>query len=53
MSASLWTALAQFFAKGELVEMTPELKRLFKNGVSLSPEQKEAAQRMLEVMNKK
>lgn len=43
--------LSQFFAEGEMVELTPELKELFDNWVSLTPEQKAAAQQMLRAMN--
>ncbi len=43
--------LSQFFAEGEMVELTPELKELFDNWVSLTPEQKAAAQHMLRAMN--
>lgn len=45
--------LSQFFAEGDIVEITPELKKLFDDWVSLTPEQKDAAQRMLQAMNKK
>ena len=31
--------LSQFFAEGEMVELTPELKELFDNWVNLPPEQ--------------
>ena len=31
--------LSQFFAEGEMVELTPELKELFVNWVNLTPEQ--------------
>ena len=31
--------LSQFFADGEMVELTPELKELFDNWVNLTPEQ--------------
>lgn len=39
--------LAQFFADEEMVELTPELKAVFENWRSLTPNQKEA---MLVVM---
>ena len=42
--------LAQFFAEGNMVELTPELKELFDNWVSLTPEQKTAANAMLRAM---
>lgn len=35
-------SLAQFFAEEEMVELTPELKELFKHWVNLTAEQKEA-----------
>ena len=31
--------MSQFFAEGEMVELTPELKELFDNWVNLTPEQ--------------
>lgn len=34
--------LSQFFAEGEMVEMTPELKTLFEGWRPLTPRQKEA-----------
>lgn len=46
-------SLAQFFAEGEMVELTPELKELFDNWVSLTPEQKQAALQMIRAMNTK
>ncbi len=42
--------MSQFFAEGEMVELTPELKELFENWVNLTPEQKSAAQQMLRAM---
>ena len=42
--------LSQFFAEGEVVELTPELKEVFDNWVSLTPRQKEAALQMLKAM---
>lgn len=47
------TSLAQFFAESEMVELTPELKELFDNWVSLTPEQKQAALHMIRAMNAK
>lgn len=44
--------LSQFFAEGEMVELTPELKELFDNWVNLTAEQKKAANQMLRAMNK-
>lgn len=46
-------SLAQFFTESEMVELTPELKELFDNWVSLTPEQKQAALQMLRAMNAK
>ena len=46
-------SLAQFFAENEMVELTPELKELFDNWVSLTPEQKQAALQMIRAMNTK
>lgn len=34
--------LSQFFAEGDMVEMTPELKKLFDGWRPLTPQQKEA-----------
>lgn len=45
--------LSQFFAKGEMVELTPDLKEVFDSWSSLSPEQKVAAGQMLKAMNQK
>ncbi len=44
--------MSQFFAEGEMVELTPELKELFDNWVNLTPEQKIAANQMLRAMNR-
>lgn len=43
--------LAQFFAEGEMVEMTPDLKELFDCWVCLTVEQKAAALQMLKAMS--
>ena len=43
--------MAQFFAEGEMVEISPELKKLFENWVNLTPEQKKEANQMLKAMN--
>lgn len=45
--------LSQFFADGDMVELTPELKDLFDSWISLTPEQKDAVQRMMSAMNTK
>ena len=50
--AGFGITLAQFFAEGEMVEISPELKELFENWVNLTPEQKKAANQMLKAMNK-
>ena len=44
--------LAQFFAEGEMVELSPELKELFDGWLTLTPEQKEAVTRLVHTMNK-
>ena len=43
--------LSQFFAEGEMVEMTPELKELFDGWRSLTPEQKKATLTMIRTFN--
>lgn len=43
--------LSQFFADGEMVELTPELKELFENWVNLTADQKAAVLQMLRSMN--
>ena len=45
--------LSQFFADGEMVELTPELKELFENWVTLTPDQKEALLTMARAFNNK
>ena len=45
--------LSQFFAEGEMVELTPELKELFENWVTLTPDQKEALLTMARAFNNK
>lgn len=42
--------MSQFFAEGDMIEITPELKELFENWVNLTPEQKKAANQMLKAM---
>lgn len=44
--------LSQFFAEGDMVEMTPELKQLFENWVNLTPEQKQAANQMISTVGR-
>lgn len=43
--------MSQFFAEGDMVEITPELKEPFDNWVNLTPEQKKAANQMLKAMS--
>ena len=42
--------LSQFFAEGEMVEMTPDLHDIFQAWRFLTPEQKEALLRLLDTM---
>lgn len=44
--------ISQFFADGEMVELSPELKELFENYVSLTPEQKKSVLQLIQSMNK-
>lgn len=43
--------LSQFFAEGEIVELTPELKELFDCWVNLTVEQKTAILNLIKSMN--
>lgn len=43
--------MSQFFAEGDMVELSPELKEIFDNWVSLTPEQKKAVAQLLRAMN--
>ena len=43
--------MAQFFAEGDMVEMTPETKELFHSWVSLTVEQKQAVLQMIRTLN--
>ena len=45
--------LAQFFAEGDTVEMTPELKELFDDWVNLTAEQKDAVRHVIKAMRSK
>ena len=45
--------LSQFFAEGDMIEMTDELKELFDNWVSLTPEEKKASIELIRLLNKK
>ena len=42
--------LSQFFADGEMVELTPELKELFDGWVNLTVEQKKAVNYVIQAM---
>ena len=42
--------LSQFFAEGEVVELTPDLKEVFDQWISLTPTQKGAVLQMLRAM---
>lgn len=42
--------LSQFFAEGETLEVTPELKELFDDWVNLTAEQKDAVRHMMKTM---
>lgn len=43
--------ISQFFAEGDMIELTGDLKRLFDSWVGLTPEQKQAVLLMVENMN--
>ena len=43
--------LSQFFADGELVELSPELRAVFESWRTLTPEQKDATLRMKQAFN--
>lgn len=49
--AGFGITLSQFFADGEMVELTPELKEVFDNWRTLTPEQKNAALTMMRAFN--
>lgn len=46
---SLGITLSQFFAEGEMVELTPELKDIFDEWVDLTVEQKQAIKQIINV----
>lgn len=46
-------SLSQFFAEGEMVELSPELKELFEHWVGLTAEQKEAIYTVIKAFNSK
>lgn len=43
--------LAQFFAEGDMVELSPELKEIFDNWVNLTVAQKQAVLQMIKSFN--
>lgn len=43
--------LSQFFAEGEMIEVSTDLKELFDAWVNLTPEQKDAVMHILKTMN--
>ena len=45
--------IAQFFAEGELIEVTPDVSELVRYYTVLSSEQKELARELLKKMNMK
>ena len=45
--------LSQFFAEGDLVELTPELKELFDGWVTLTAEQKALIEQMVRALRNK
>ncbi len=42
--------LSQFFADGDMVELTPDLKRIFDGWSNLTPKQKQAVMQMIDAM---
>ena len=45
--------LSQFFAEGEMVELTPELKQLFDRWINLTAKQKDAVIQIMDAMKQK
>ena len=43
--------LSQFFAEGEMVELTPDIQALFMGWATLTPEQKQAVLTMVNAFN--
>lgn len=43
--------LSQFFADGDMVELTPDLKQIFDGWCNLTPKQKQAVMQMIDAMN--
>ncbi|MBE7063213.1 MAG: helix-turn-helix transcriptional regulator [Ruminococcaceae bacterium] len=52
MCKSMHITLAQFFAENDLIELSPELKKLYEEWAFLNPEQKEAILQMIRTMRK-
>ena len=48
--ATFGITLSQFFAQGEIVDMSPELKALFEKWVHLTKEQKQAVQTVVDTL---
>ncbi len=42
--------LSQFFADGDMVELTPDLKRIFDGWSNLTPKQNQAVMQMIDAM---
>lgn len=51
--AGFGITMAQFFAEGDMVELTVEQKEMFNAWTSLSKEEKEILKRLIEVMKSK
>ena len=52
MCRGLGITLSQFFAEGEMVELTPDLKEVFDLWMDMTPEQHEAAKEILTSIKK-
>lgn len=42
--------LSQFFADGDMIELTPDLKQIFDGWSNLTPKQKQAVMQMIDAM---
>ena len=51
LCAGFGITLSQFFAEGEMIELTPDLKPLIEQWVTLTPSQKQAVLIMVKEMN--
>ena len=51
LCAGFGITLSQFFAEGEMIELTPDLKPLIEQWVTLTPSQKQAIMIMAKEMN--